>query len=148
MVVQKQMARQANIEIKLSFLPKCSKTATIIKLISVRSLIQFNWIILTFYLLQITLGSNVESGPTVATIHYRYRSRATGGGMAIIMIHEYDQENDIMVPGPEIRVRGNFTAYQYTFHLDGVKIAQVQKLKTQFKTLLRHVPFCISSTIL
>ena len=80
---------------------------------------------MTFYCVQITLGSNTESGPTVATIHYRYRTRATSGEVAIIMIHEYDQENDIMVPGPEIRVRGDFTAYQYTFHLDGVKIAQV-----------------------
>ena len=37
-----------------------------------------------------------------------------------------EEEDDTLVAGPEIRVRGDFSRYHYTFHLDtGDKIAQV-----------------------
>ena len=43
--------------------------------------------------------------------------------MATIVLHE---EDSTVVAGPEIRVRGDFSSYHYTFHLDtGDKIAQV-----------------------
>ena len=44
--------------------------------------------------------------------------------MATIVLHE--EEDSTVVAGPEIRVRGDFSSYHYTFHLDtGAKIAQV-----------------------
>ena len=37
-----------------------------------------------------------------------------------------EEEDNTLVAGPEIRVRGDFSRYHYTFHLDtGDKIAQV-----------------------
>ena len=70
------------------------------------------------------LGSSVDPGPSVATIQYRYRASESS---ASIFIHEFDDENDpdIVFPGAEIRVQGNFNKYHYTFFLDDTKIAQV-----------------------
>lgn len=68
----------------------------------------------------VVLGSSTEPGPPVATIHYRY---AAGDSLATIVLAE---EDSTVVAGPEIRVRGDFSSYHYTFHLDtGAKIAQV-----------------------
>ena len=45
--------------------------------------------------------------------------------MATIVLHE-EEDDSTVVAGPEIRVRGDFSSYHYTFHLDtGAKIAQV-----------------------
>ena len=70
------------------------------------------------------LGSSLDPGPSVATIQYRYRASESS---ASIFIHEFDDENDpdIVFPGAEIRVQGNFNKYHYTFFLDDTKIAQV-----------------------
>ena len=49
---------------------------------------------------------------------------AAGESAATIVLQE--EEDDTLVAGPEIRVRGDFSRYHYTFHLDtGDKIAQV-----------------------
>ena len=74
--------------------------------------------------MQVVLGSSLDPGPSVATIQYRYRASESS---ASIFIHEFDDENDpdIVFPGAEIRVQGNFNKYHYTFFLDDTKIAQV-----------------------
>ena len=52
------------------------------------------------------------------------RRYAAGDSLATIVLHEEDDST--VVAGPEIRVRGDFSSYHYTFHLDtGDKIAQV-----------------------
>ena len=51
------------------------------------------------------------------------RRYAAGDSLATIVLAEDDST---VVAGPEIRVRGDFSSYHYTFHLDtGDKIAQV-----------------------
>jgi len=82
----------------------------------------------------VVLGSSLDPGPSVATIQYRYRASESS---ASIFIHEFDDENDpdIVFPGAEIRVQGNFNKYHYTFFLDDTKIAQVVASDTQMYSL-------------
>ena len=70
------------------------------------------------------LGSVQEPGDAVATIHYRFAGKHSA---ANIYVHDRDEKEDTVVPGPEIRVRGDLGGLQYTFYLDEVRIAQVRR---------------------
>ena len=78
-------------------------------------------------LLQIFLGPATDPGPLAATLFYRY---AAGESLATIWVHAVDEDAEVLVPesgpGVEIRVRGDFGKYHYTFFLEDTKIAQVR----------------------
>ena len=67
----------------------------------------------------------------VATLFYRYAGTAS---LATIWVHEAaeDEDSENLVseagPGVEIRVRGDFGKYHYTFFQEETKIAQVKRI--------------------
>ena len=76
---------------------------------------------------KVTLGSFQDPGHMVATILYHYSGNSSS---ADIYVREHDEkEEDTMVPGPEIQVRGDFSTLQYTFFMDDARIAQVVSSK-------------------
>ena len=78
---------------------------------------------------QIVLGPAADPGPLVATLFYRYAGTAS---IATIWVHEAaeDEDSENLVsetgPGIEIRMRGDFAKYHFTFFLEETKIAQVK----------------------
>ena len=81
---------------------------------------------------QIILGPAADPGSLVATLFYRYAGAAS---LATIWVHEAVEagEAETLVseagPGIEIRVRGDFSKYHFTFFQEETKIAQVKLLK-------------------
>ena len=71
---------------------------------------------------QVRLGSVTEPGEAVASLHYKYRG---GDSSACILLHESEDDFSSLIPGPEIKVTGDFGNYHYQFYYDGCRIGQV-----------------------
>ncbi len=76
----------------------------------------------------------------MATLFYRYAGTAS---LATIWVHEAaeDEDSENLVseagPGVEIRVRGDFGKYHYTFFQEETKIAQVKRILLSTCIMLR-----------
>jgi len=70
----------------------------------------------------IMLGAAPTPGHTVATLEHKYWGTQS---MVNIYLHEVEGELERVVPGPDIRVKGDIGGYSYQFYMSGVKIAQV-----------------------
>ena len=74
--------------------------------------------------MQVMLGASTGTEQSVATLEHRYWGKHS---TVNIYLHEVEGELERVVPGPDIRVRGDIGGYCYQFFMAGNRIAQVRE---------------------
>ena len=92
------------------------------KIVDCSPLKKFGMLTKLFFHIKVMLGAAPTPGHTVATLEHRYWGSQS---MVNIYLHEVEGELERVVPGPDIRVKGDIGGYCYQFYMSGVKIAQV-----------------------